>query len=397
MAKKEPKFVELVNNPETGEQQAVADTSHLKERRNQGIYEGGRVIRSSSDINCEATHASGHGHSGPATHFFTAEGESEEQATPLCARHLAVAQEHAYANNKNIDVRSIKPDDARKYKLLSSTRNLEIRTAMEGILLSKGLTGEDALVGRHREALGASGKPPADATAEILARRTPEEKKTALEAALEKARSGEKGYTPKPLEKAFSDSPAKDKEHEPAKYMLFNLGTPEQKARGGKKTTRAKLAPGEGQEPLGEGKGLVDAAFRYYVHRSEDPKDLEAVMNMSEEEHNAALDSINSARERESLGIPQEGIKPRGFSKQTYTTRQAHTTGPVVMTYNQVPGNRAISVTAPIKPAPEKTYGGIISAMEGIAERGSSAPEPQSQIEHFQKGHGESRNELPSP
>lgn len=396
--KREPKFVSLVTDPISGEQQALPDTSHLQNRPLRGIYsEDGRTLRGALDINCEATHAGGHGHSGPATHFVTADGESDEQATPVCAAHLSKIQEHAYTHGKNIDVRPIQDSDVQSYKLLSATRNLEIRTAMEGHLLSKGATGQEALVGRTREALGASGKS-YDATSEALSRRSPEEQTTALEAALERARMGEGGRAPK--KESSVEKPKRKRSNFFDKY--HQQVTAEQRSRGGRKRTRTKLERGVGQEPLGEGTGLVDAGFREYVLGTGTDADRAALEASTTEEHNTVIDSINSAREREEKGIPQEGIRPRGFSKGTYQIVDKIPTEEADITIHTFPMSKAYSVPVQIKPVEERGAK-VTSELERIAEKQSAEADVQERqaqavnkiraIEHFKTGHGEARKD----
>ena len=362
--KSEPKFVSLVTDPISGEQQALPDTSHLQNRPLRGIYsEDGRTLRGALDINCEATHAGGHGHSGPATHFVTADGESDEQATPVCAAHLSKIQEHAYTHGKNIDVRPIQDSDVQSYKLLSATRNLEIRTAMEGHLLSKGATGQ-----------------------------------AALEAALERARMGEGGRAPK--KESSAEKPKRKRSNFLDKY--HQQVTAEQRSRGGSKRTRIKLERGVGQEPLGEGTGLVDAGFREYVLGTGTDEDRAALEASTTEEHNTVIDSINSAREREEKGIPQEGIRPRGFSKGTYQIVDKIPTEEADITIHTFPMSKAFSVPVQIKPVEERGAK-VTSELERIAEKQSAEADVQERqeqavkkiraIEHFKTGHGEARKD----
>lgn len=407
---KPKEYVKLVTDPESGEEQAYASTAHLQNRSHFGRFgSAGQVYRGSLDVNCEAGHAGSHGHSGPATHFFTAEGESEVQQTPLCPKHLEKAREHAYTTGKNITVRPIRPQDVEPFKRTRGIERLEIRTGLEGILLSSGLSGEDAIVARKTSELG--GKAGKTASPRDLAdSRTEEEKDTALERIL-------KNPSPRSSSSLVANPPPSGAEPLRSKTNLTygkNLGrdsnfTPERSSRGGRKRTANKLVAGEGRELLGEGTGLVDAAFRHYVLRTEDPKDLETVLGMSEEEHNIALDTIHMAKERENLGIPQEGIVPRGFAKGTITRRERPTgedADPAVVEVQIAqPKNRAVQIDASVKPPAPSTFSTLETTMERIAEsqEGRAEAERASEemtkklrrIESFKTGKdGDSRKEL---
>jgi hypothetical protein len=404
-AGKTPEYTRLVDDPETGEQKAISSTEHLHNRPSFGRFgPAGQVYRGSSDISCEASHPGAHGHSGPATHFFTAEGETEEQRSALCANHLTKAQEHAYKTGKMITVRPIRPEDVEKFKIQRAAQKLEIRTGLEGILLSSGLTGEDAIVARKTAELGGRRGKSASAT-DLADSRTEDEKATALESALK---------NPSPRSKPnndFEPIPSRTKldivRGQPI-TALPNL-TDEQRSRGGRKKTARKLVAGEGTQPLGEGTGSVDAAFRHYVLGTSTDEDVDTILNMSTEEHNIALDTINMARERENLGIPQEGIVSRGFAKGSILRRERPVEDEdptVIETQIDQPRNRSVRIAASIKPIPEETYGGLEAEMTRIAQKkaeeaanrqaiaGVSAR--QREIEAFKTGnHGDGRRELP--
>ena len=146
-------------------------------------------------IDCEAT-ASADGHSGAATHLIRMPGERSDQVEAVCAVHHARLMTSALEKGGyDVASRRIRPSDVEPHNFHRAQQTRLVRTAAERELYKKGMTGEDLLVGRSTEELGKGGGRGTTHAEEVKLRRTPEQRATALDMALEKVKI-HGGHTP---------------------------------------------------------------------------------------------------------------------------------------------------------------------------------------------------------
>jgi hypothetical protein len=259
-------------------------------------------------LDCEATHSGGMGHSGPATHFVQLEGEAEHQQTPVCATHLGKIIENSISRGETgVSQRRIHPEDVRKFAAWRGIQEREKRTYLEGELVKKGMTGEDALVGRVNEDLGKGGGTRTTHLEEVKSRRTPAEQASTLERQLERVRTGGGHNT---SDNTASEEAPTAPSNTPTEYKFNKKGVPN--SRGGRKNK--PKGPGDSEDlPLGQGSGLADKVYnQLQAKRRGEPFEK---VSMSDGQKNEVLEAIKSRAERKAAGIPEGGVKPRGFSK----------------------------------------------------------------------------------
>ncbi len=274
-----------------------------------------------SHLDCEATHSSALGHSGPATHFVQLQGEEEHQQTPVCDAHLGKIIENSISRGEyGVSKRRIHPEDVGKHLAFKGIQEREKRTYLERALYSQGMRGEDALFGRVNEDLGKGGGTGASALQEAKARRSPEEIASTLERALERAK--EHGGHP-PAESAPTiDVDGKEmtlgesnahlaslrRKAEPEQYYLQGVKNIDNtKESPGTPTRKFNLNKAGAANPRGGRKKALKTET--WDTSNQD------LPGYTEEEMQRNPELRKSHEERAAAGIPVEGIKPRGFSK----------------------------------------------------------------------------------
>ena len=166
------------------------------------------LIRKTGHLDCEYSHPGASGHNGPATHFFNGEA--------VCGKHLERLQEAAVRKNDFPVVKPIKQGDVEAHKFLRASQRLEVRTAVERLLYSKGMRGEDAIVARKTVPLGGTTSA-TTALDEAKSRRTPDEQASILEKQLELVRK-HGGHVPLNEGGEPNPSPEQNKEEHPELY-----------------------------------------------------------------------------------------------------------------------------------------------------------------------------------
>lgn len=289
------------------------------------------IIR--ANLNCEATHASGSGHSGPATHFVQLQGEQEHQQTPVCDAHLGKIIENSISRGEyGVSKKRIHPEDVAKHLAFRGIQDREKRTYLESYLYSKGMRGEEALVGRTGEDLGKGGGKGADALQEAKARRTPEQQASTLERALERART-QGGHAPAEasptvdvngksmtLADSYSHLASLRRKTEPEKYNLIGVRGPEGAAEAPPTPTRIYDLNKMGTPNTRGGRKKAIKTETWDTSNQDLP-------GYTEEEMQKNPELRKSHEERKAAGIPVGGIKPRGFSKNDNRRTEVTLTG----------------------------------------------------------------------
>ena len=310
---------------------SFADNADLLDPiRRQTYYPESGVHGLKQHIDCEASGASG-GHSGPATHFIQLPGEREDQREAVCAVHQAKIVANALERG-HYDVQShrIHPEDVQKHLALRGIQAREKRTYLEGALYSQGMRGEDALFDRKEEELGKGGGRRSTAIEELNNRRTPEQSADTLERALERARTeGGRSSSAAPtisvdgVDMTLGESNAAmailNRKAEPEKYHLQGVKSPDGSAESSPKPTRTYKFD-KTQSRVRGGRKKNNPSYPYDTSNENLP-------GYTEEEMNANPDLRKSQEERLASGIPLEGIKPRGFSKDNNRAIKVTLTG----------------------------------------------------------------------
>lgn len=301
---------------------STADTADLMDPiKRQSFNPGLQTHVIKGHLDCEATHSGAMGHSGPATHFVQLQGESEDQQTPVCDAHLGKVIENSISRGEyGVSKRRIHPEDVGKFAAWRGVQEREKRTYLERALWSKGMRGEDALVGRVSEDLGKGGGTRTTAIEEAKSRRTPEEQASSLERALETVRNsgGHPGSSAAPtvnvdgkdmtLDESNAYASKLRRKVEPEKYYSQGVKNPENTTETvGTSTRRFDLNKAGVPNPKG-GRKPKDRSESWDTSNQDLPGYTEAEMSA-----NPAL--RKSHEERKAAGIPVEGIRPRGFSK----------------------------------------------------------------------------------
>jgi hypothetical protein len=290
------------------------------------------IIR--ANLNCEATHASGSGHSGPATHFVQLEGEQEHQQTPVCDAHLGKIIENSLSRGEyGVSKKRIHPEDVAKHLAFKGIQEREKRTYLESYLYSKGMRGEEALVGRTNEELGKGGGKGASALEEAKSRRSPEERASTLERALEKVRTHGGHNIPSEstptvnvdgkdmsLADSYSRVASLRRKTEPERYNLQGVRSPEGKAETLPTPTRVYDLNKMGAPNTRGGRKKAIKTETWDTSNENLPGYTEAEMEANPELR-------KSHEERKAAGIPVTGIQPRGFSRNNNKRVEVTLTG----------------------------------------------------------------------
>lgn len=284
-------------------------------------------------LGCEATHRGGMGHSGPATHFVQLQGEAEHQQTPVCDAHLGKIIENSISRGEfGVSKRRIHPEDVRKFAAWRGIQEREKRTYLERALWTQGMRGEDALVGRVNEDLGRGGVAAASALDEAKARRSPEERASTLERALERVRA-HGGHNP-PESAPKVDVDGKDMNLGESNALMASLRRktePEQYYLAGVKDPSGTFeTPGTPTRRYGLNKaGTSNTRGGRKEKLSTETWDTsnQDLPGYTEAEMEANPELRKSHEDRKAAGIPVEGIRPRGFSKDANKRIEVTLTG----------------------------------------------------------------------
>jgi hypothetical protein len=180
---KEPRKV-VEHTPES----SFADMSDLAARVPLSYRPNLQMHGVKQHIDCEAT-ASADGHSGAATHLIRMPGERSDQVEAVCALHHTRLMSSALEKGGyDVASRRITPSDVEPHNFHRAQQTRLVRTAVERDLYKKGMTGENLLVGRSTEELGKGGGKRTTHAEEVELRRTPAQRATALDMALEKVK-----------------------------------------------------------------------------------------------------------------------------------------------------------------------------------------------------------------
>jgi len=310
---------------------SFADNADLLDPiRRQTYYPEVGVHGLKQHIDCEASGASG-GHSGPATHFIQLPGEKEDQREAVCAVHQAKIVSSALEKGQ-YDVQShrIHPEDVQKHLALRGIQAREKRTYLEGALYNQGMRGEDALFDRKEEELGKGGGRRSTAIEELNSRRTPEQSADTLERALERARTeGGRSSIAAPkinvdgVDMTLGESNAAmailNRKAEPEKYHMRGVKSPDGSVESIPTPTRTYKF-NKVQSRVRGGRKKNNPPYPYDTSNENLP-------GYTEEEMKANPDLRKSQEERLASGIPLEGIKPRGFSKDNNRAIKVTLTG----------------------------------------------------------------------
>lgn len=327
LPQKEPR--KRVEHTDSGSTFSVSDL--LDPIKRQSFNPGLQTHVIKSHLDCEATHASASGHSGPATHFVQLEGEAEHQQTPVCDAHLGKIIENSISRGEyGISKRRIHPEDVGKHLAFKGIQEREKRTYLERALHSMGMRGEDALFGRVNEDLGVGGGAGASAIEEAKARRSPAEQASTLERALERAREHGGHHVSGPtvdvdgkdvsLGESYAQVASLRRKTEPENYYLQGVKNPDNtKESPGTSTRRFTLNKAGAPNPRGGRKKAIKT-------ETWDTSN-ENLPGYTEEEMERNPQLRKSHEERLAAGIPVEGIKPRGFSKNANRRIEVTLTG----------------------------------------------------------------------